>query len=58
MFNNYSPSSQKITSQTNQKLYLKIEVYDSAYPIKTTQYNRNKINYLNIIGVKNEVIQK
>ena len=52
MFNNYSPSSQKITSQTNQKLYLNFKVYDSAYPIKATQYNRNTANYLNIIGVK------
>ena len=56
MLNDYSSSSQKITSQTNQKLYLKIKVYDSAYPIKTTQHNRNTTNYLNIIGVKNEVI--
>lgn len=56
MFNNYSFSSEKNTSQINLKLYLKIEVYDSAYQI--TQYNRNTANYLNIIGVKNEVIQK
>jgi len=51
MFNNYSPSSQKITSQTNLKLHLKIDVYDLIYPIKTTQHNRNSTNYLNIIGV-------
>ena len=56
MFNNYSPSSQKNYITINHKLYLNFKVYDSAYSIKITQYNRNKTNYLNIIGVSNEVI--